>query len=260
MEKKNTKNEKPEKARIVVNQHEEFDNTYDTKIITFEKLTKQINGLFGACFADFCGANICIAGTTPPVNNQIKLPIGSLYVDLYFRDMGEAPKDLYKNIIPATQSKKTAKDDESNDNRLAHRIIDLSNRNIKSSKAYNVTRETYECLEEFLFGDPRRAPKWSELTREIQQNVGGLYGRDGICVVITGLSLEKIITALYGAKTEEGRYSYSVHLNRFDSVGYTTVANPSKSILTICRLDDNEVRKLITETDTTLPGNINFAR
>ena len=249
MEKNNKKNTEP--ARIQVTKTEEFGNTFDTKVTTFEELTKTINGLFSV-FSDFAGCNIRVPGQGNPVISDFDESLkqtGMMYVDLYFKDMGEAPEGTIKNIIPVGSRKK--------DGNLSmfERYKTVTVDNQQSSRAYTVTKETYECLEEFMI-DNNAKNKWEKYTRESQQQ-NGLYAKDGIMVVISGLSLEKILGTIYGTKTKDARYIYACALNFFDSINfqanYNSTAN-SKSIVTVTRLDENKLRKLIAETNTMYPG------
>lgn len=248
---KNKKNA-VEPAKIQVTKTEEFDNTFDTKVTTFEELTKLINGLFSV-FSDFAGANIRVPGQGIPVIQQLDDNLkksGAMYVDLYFKDMGDAPEGTIKNIVPIEAKRKDGSMS------MLDRYNNLTRDNSAPQHAYTVTKETYECLDELMFDGNNPKRRWADFTREIQQQ-NGIYARDGIMVVISGLSLEKIVGMIYGKKSKEGRYCYAVKLHCFDSLSFqmNTNSSNSKSIVTIARLDEAQIRKLISETNTMYPGN-----
>lgn len=217
---------KQEKATIEVAEHPVFEGDMKTNIVSSIDMCDIVSSLFAPAFHDYYGCKICINdGRNPMLVN--KLVPGALYVELYFKDQGKATDGTWKNInLRGTNS------DGRTD--LGARFARVNGAQ-RSGRLYEVTKETYEALEEFTVTGNRT--RWNELTQEVGVNMS-LYGKEEVVVCITGLDLNKIITKIYGAKTEEGRYEY---------IATPSTVIPYKTqefIMQVCQLDLAAVRNL----------------
>lgn len=218
-------NNEKKRASIEVTEHPVFEGDMKTNIISSIDMSDIISSLFGPAFTDYYGCNVRINDGRDPIMSH-KLPYGALYVDLYFKDQGESNGKAWKNII--------ARGSE-NDNRqdLGSRFQLVNGRG--NGRVYTVTKQTYEALEEFMsMGNHTR---WAEHTREIVTSMS-MYGKEEVVVCISGLDLNKIITKIYGAKTEEGRYEYIA------TVSTMIPSQNQEFILQVCQLDLSAVRDL----------------
>lgn len=185
-----------EKAEIIITEHPKFNGDMKTNIDTSIAMAEKISAMFAPAMPDYYGCKILINdGSNAFIASQ--MPIGALYVELYFKDRGEGEDKSKKNVVLRGSNTEEGADT------LGHRFQALSNAN--RGRAYEVTKRTYEMLEEFM-GTAGRI-RWMDYTTETIVPMG-VYGKDEVVVKITGLNLNKIITKIYGAKTEEGRYEY----------------------------------------------------
>ncbi len=221
-----TKAEKQKKAVIDVVEHEEFNGDMKTNILSSIEMAKIVSSLFAPAFSDYYGCNVRINdGRDPIIANT--MPIGAIYVDLYFKDHGEATDGAWKNIIARGQAVK-GKD-------IGSRYLNVVG-NANNSRAYEVTKETYEALEEFTFA-PNGRIRWNEHTKEITTQMSA-YGKEEVVVCISGLCLNKIITKIYGDKTEDGRFEYIAHAS-------TMIPSQAQEfIMQVSQLDLKTVRNL----------------
>lgn len=227
MSKLNSKPTTETKASIDVVDHPVFEGDMKSNIISSIDMAEIVSSLFAPAFADYYGCNIRVndGHTNPVIANT--MPIGAIYVDLYFKDMGNPAEGTQKNIVPRNAA--TNKSDD-----LGARFMQV-NGAFNNSRAYKVTKETYEVLEKFAFNEGRT--RWNEHTQEITTSMS-TYGKDEVVVCISGLSLDKIVTMIYGDVTDEARYEYR-----------TTVSTviPSKTqefIMQVTQLDLAAVRNL----------------
>lgn len=214
------------KATIEVKQHAVFEGDMKTNIISSIDMAEIVSALFAPAFADYYGCKIRINDgyALPEVGNS--MPAGALYVDLYFKDQGDVAEgsNAYKNIV-ARGSQTAGKD-------LGSRFMAVNGAG--NGRVYEVTKETYEMLEEFM---PRAKTRWNAHTQEMPTQMS-LYGKDEVVVCISGLDLNKIITKVYGAKTKEGRYEY---------IATPSTVIPAKTqefIMQVVQLDLAAVREL----------------
>lgn len=222
-------NGKTEKAKIEVLKHMEFEGDMKTNIISSIDMAEIVSQLFTPAFSDYYGCNVRIndGRANPIITNS--MPIGSIYVDLYFKDQGEAADGTFKNIrLRGSNNSENGKMD------LGARYFRV-NGAINNSRAYEVTKETYEALEEFTVTGGRI--RWNEHTQEITTPMTA-YGKEEIVVCISGLSLNKIITKIYGAKTDEGRYEYIANPSTI------IPSNSQEFIMQVSQLDLAAVRNL----------------
>lgn len=219
-----TKQETKKKATFDVVDHPPFPGDMKTCITTTIDLTQTVSKLFAPAFPDYVGCNILMNDGSRPVIAQT-MPYGTVYVNLFFKDNGEAPEGMKKNIILSGSS---------DDNRsIGDRIVAMSGRT--AARAYEVTAATYEMLEEFMPNGSRT--RWMNHTNEITSQMSP-YGKEEIFVEIAGLELNRIITKIYGAKTDEGRYEYQ-------TTASTIMPNKNREfIVQIAQLDLKAVRDL----------------
>lgn len=220
-------NIKEEKATVQVVEHRPFEGDMKTNIISSIEMAKIVSSLFASAFSDYYGCNVRVndGRANPVIANS--MPIGSIYVDLYFKDQGEETDGLFKNVKLRGQNNDGKTD-------LGSRFLRV-NGSINTGRAYEVTKETYDILEEFTFSGNRT--RWNEHTQEISTPMS-IYGKEEVVVCISGLSLNKIITKIYGDKTEEGRYEY---------IANPSTIIPSQSqefIMQVSQLDLSAVRDL----------------
>lgn len=215
------------KASIEVVDHLTFEGNMKTNFISSIDMAEIISSLFAPAFFDYYGCKVHINDGRNPIVAHT-MPAGALYVDLIFKDQGASPEGskAWKNIIA-----RGSKDSENSD--LASRYMRVNGSN--NGRAYEVTKKTYEALEEFTVNGQRT--RWAELTQEISTSMS-IYGKEEVVVCVTGLDLNKIITKLYGDKTQDGRYEYAVQ---------PSTIIPSKTqefVMQVSQLDLSTVREL----------------
>lgn len=195
-----TENTEQKKATIDIVEHADFEGDMKTNIVSSIDMAKIVSSLFAPAFSDYYGCNVRIndGRANPAIANS--MPMGAIYVDLYFKDQGEAASGSWKNIVPKGKNNDGRKD-------LGARYLSVVG-NANNGRAYDITKETYEALEEFTFTTGR--VRWGDHTQEITTPMS-VYGKDEVVVCISGLSLNKIITKIYGDKTEDGRFEYIAH-------------------------------------------------
>lgn len=220
-------NAEVKKATIEVAAHAEFEGDMKTNIVSSIEMAEIVSSLFAPAFSDYYGCNVRIndGRANPVIANS--MPLGAIYVDLFFKDQGKAAEGTWKNI-----NLRGSNDEGKSD--LGSRFARV-NGTINTGRVYEVTKETYEALEEFTFNGGR--VRWNEHTQEIVTPMTA-YGKEEVVVCISGLSLNKIITKIYGEKTEEGRYEYIANPS-------TIIPNKANEfIMQVSQLDLATVRDL----------------
>ena len=224
--------EKNEKANIRLLEHAEFEGDMKTNIISSIDMAEIVGSLFAPAFSDYYGCNVRVndGRANPIIANS--MPIGAIYVDLFFKDRGDVKDGKWKNL---ELRNKIANDAESGKPSLGDRFHRL-NGQLNNGRAYNVTKETYEALDKFTFNPGRT--RWAEHTQEITSPMS-IYGKDEIVVCISGLSLNKIITEIYGGEDEND--------NKYEYMATPSTIIPSTTqefIMQVCQLDLKAVRDL----------------
>ena len=226
MSKFETKCAENKKASIEIVEHAEFEGDMKTNIISSIDMAEIVSSFFAPAFSDYYACKICINdGRNPAIANT--MPIGSIYVDLYFKDLGKAAEGTWKNIVRRGENKDGRTD-------LGARFFRV-NGSFNNSRAYEVTKETYEALDEFTFTNGRT--RWSDHTTETSTPMS-VYGKDEVVVCISGLSLNKIITKIYGKRTEDGIYEYIA------TPSTIIPSNSQEFIMQVSQLDLEAVRNL----------------
>gem|GEM_PF-2550863 len=229
-----TETAKTEKCRITVSDHPEFKGDMKTNIISTIDMAKVISELFAPVFHDYYGCNIRINDGSALPTVAASMPIGTLYVDLYFKDQGDESKGEIKNLRPyGYDEKKAAEKKEDSKPSLAERYNKVAGAGI--GHAFVVTKDTKEALEVFMRSGDRT--RWNEHIQEISTPMSA-YGKEEVVVCVSGLDLNKLITEIYGDKTDDGRFEY---------VATPSTMIPGKSnefIMQVCQLDTGVVREI----------------
>lgn len=218
-----------EKACIDIENNLKFEGDMKTNIISTMDMADIISSLFSPVFSDYCGCRICVndGKAVPAIRDS--MPIGTLYVDLFFKDQGEASKGMWKNInLTGTNDNGHARTD------LGYRFQMVNGRQ-KDGRMYDVTKATFEVLEEFMLTGSKT--KWNSHVFEATTSMS-VYGKEEVVVCISGVNLNKIVTKIYGEKTEDGRYEY------ITSPSTVIPSKPQEFILQVCQLDLAAVRNL----------------
>lgn len=126
----------------------------------------------------------------------------------------------------------------STSNSISHRYMNLmSNRN--SGTVYKVLPHAYEMLEEFMPLHDKTV--WTNHTIETTTNMSMFTNREEIIVCITGLDLDAVVSKIYGAGDDNGKYEYAC-------LPSTVIANRiDEFIIVLQQLDVNIVNELINE-------------
>lgn len=214
------------KAKINLNEHAPFGGNMKCNLMSSMEMAEIVSSLFGGVFRDYAGCKIRIndGRGLPAVVNTIAP--GALYVDLYFKDQSSEKSDKIANLsIPGKNEEKKGT--------LGERYTRVMG--TIPGRTYQVSKETYECLEEFMFNGART--QWNNHTQEITTQMNP-YSKDEVLLTISGLDLNKIIAKIYGTKTEEGRYEYM-------ATPSTVIPNKTEEfIMTVTQLDLETVTDL----------------
>lgn len=229
------------KATLDVVEHPEFKGDMKTNIVTSIEMADIVSSLFAPAFPDYYGCRICVNNGSDPIVSPT-LPYGALYVDLFFKDNGPAPEGIKKNIVPRGSNNEGKTD-------IGSRFARVNGSN--NARAYEVSKTTYEMLEEFVRSNGRI--RWQDRTTEISSPMS-IYGKDEVVVRIAGLDLNRVITKIYGSKTEDGRYEYQATVS-------TMIPNKTQEfILQVVQLDLATVRDLQNKLGIYNTASIDFHR
>ena len=243
MEKNNVKGTvQQDKAEINVKEHLPFPGDMKMDITSSIDLAELVSSLFAGVFSDYHGCNVRVNDGSDPIVSSMLTP-GKIYVDLYFEDHGKAESGKLKNIELPDMSKK---DEEGRPLDFGYRFSKVNG--ASTGRVYNVTRETYESLSKFV---DVTNPRWNDRTRETTI-ASGPYGKEKVVVSICGLSLDRIITEIYGSETEEGIFEYRT------SVSTVIPMHPREFIVIIQRLDLSAVRKLQSDLGIYTPNMVGY--
>ena len=164
------------------------------------ELAKIVDSLFAPAMRDYIGCKIKLNTGVGDIPQHIAadIPVGKLYVTLYFKDCSNSAEEFpINNVIVRSMTKGKSKFDS---------LMKMSG--YASGRQYDITPETYEALDDYRFFTNRKA-NWANLTSETYSNYGfaGSYNQE-IVACITGIDLEKVINAVYGTRTDEGIFQY----------------------------------------------------
>lgn len=214
-------------TKIKVTEKLEFEANTKVRYLNTIELSSILDSMFSGAMRDYVGSKITLMdGSAPHLTDYV--PMGKFYVSLYFKDRS-ASKDKcpIENVILRSAGTKGSKY-----NTLMHL------NGMSSGRQYTITPETYEALDEYRFS-PNRKVNWNNLTSEIATNFGyyGSYNQE-IVACVTGLDLEKIITEIYGDRTEDGVFQYQAEPAQI-------VANTNgEYVIRITQLDVNKLSDL----------------
>ena len=244
-----TETKKEQKTTINVVEHSVFEGDMKTNIISSIEMADIVSSMFGPAFSDYYGCNIRVndGHATPVV--AISMPFGALYVDLYFKDRGAATGGAMKNIELRGAPKTNGDGSKPS---LSDRFFQVNSTNncTNTGRVYNVTKETYEALEEFMING--RNTRWAEHTQEIASSMSIIGSKEEVVVCISGLDLNKIITKIYGDVTDNGRYEYV-------ATPSTLIPNKGREfIMQVCQLNKDIVSKIQHEMGIFTPNNPQF--
>lgn len=237
-----TETTKKEKTVIEVEEHVHFDGDMKTNLISTVDMADIVSSLFSSAFADYYGCDIRFNnGENASAYNNPMIPKYQIYVNLYFKDRGISNKPIKNLKRRGMAEPKQGVDAEGNKtNNLARRYAAVNETHSANNtgRVYDVTSETYEALEEFMFNSGSRNIRWSDFTQEMSANMGIIGSKEEAIVCITGLSLDKILTKIYGGKTDEGEFEYA-------ATPSTMIPYQSKQfIIQVIQLNLATVRKL----------------
>ena len=214
----------------------EFEGDIKSNIMTSDRLCDIIGSFFGSFFQDYYGCiikqhtNVELNPETNALNNA-GIPFGGFYVNLFFKDQGKATDGRIKTLY-----QKNAEKTESST--LAARYMQYNNTHAAASTIYKVSSDTETLLSLFMNNPIRNWAMYE--SEELVPMTAMLNSKPEVVERISCLSLDKIITMIYGSRTADSTYEYR-----------TTLASPinagSKFILTINQLDTAFVRELQNE-------------
>ena len=254
-----------EKAKIVFKEHATFDGGMVCKFASVDEVSTKVSCMFASIFGDFYGCKIepnngmpltGPAGSYYSAKDQF-FPENELKVTLFFKYRENAPA---KKVLGVANNKKAAPVATNMSSINASIARDFGGTNTdRPGTVYTVDKKVLEALNEYL---PNGAhPDWYRY-RIFEQMTGdpNTPNTSEVVVGITGLSLNKILTAMFGAKTDEGRYQYSAEISPMFS--YHGARTLNQLIVCITRLDESEVRKLqqMTGFNVYQPDGINVYR
>lgn len=240
-----TETNKKQKTTITVMENTPFEGDLKTNLVSTTDMAEIVSSLFGAFFADYHG---CKIGINNGQNHIDTVPANAIYVELYFKDRGNAG-DRIKNLKLRGQV-----DTSDGKNSMAERFRQVAgNMNPQvASRVYEVTPETYEALEEFVDVLNPHNVNWNRYTQEMSVNMGTIGTKEEAVVCITGLSLNRILTKIYGNKTEEGNFEYS-------AMPTTMIpARTNEFIMQVTQLNLETVRKLNRELGFNMPSSSQY--
>lgn len=196
--------EKKEPARIKVEEHMTFDANIKSCYINTIELAAVVDSLFCPAFRDYVGCKIHLNNGDVPAHIASEIPMGKLYVSIYFKDRSNTNSNCPINNVTLRLATK-------GETKFAS-LMKMSGSN--AGRMYDISEETYQALDEYRFFPGHG--KWNYLTTEVVTNFGfsGNYNQE-IAACITGLDLEKIINAIYGTRTDEGIFQYQANPVQF---------------------------------------------
>lgn len=222
---------------IEVIDHKEFPGDFQTASMTTVKLADIISSFFKPIFSDYAGCRVGVYfGNTGnnmlenpdvinkglPVNaaaSKMGLPIGAVYVDLFFRDNAPSNQGIKSiNLIGGSKPKEKNDNNKKDKNNPAKDLgVRFMAQNKLSSLAHNgisyeVNKKTYQMLEEFRFNyNGIRPVRWSDLKSEIIRGMHPTSSKNEALVCISCLDVNAIVSAIFGTEGEDGKkYAYTV--------------------------------------------------
>lgn len=166
------------------------------------ELADKIGAMFAPAFRDYSGCKISINNGLGPNVILNTIAPGALYVDLYFKEGAGNTNQGIQNLIRRSETKGSELS-----SRLEHVLGGMA------SRVYEVSTATKEILEEFV--PMNRNPRWNERILEHSVQADAYMPRQDIVVRIIGLSLDQIVSKIYGKSITDkdgnkDEYDYSI--------------------------------------------------
>lgn len=241
-----TPEKKKEKTTIKIVKNTPFTGDLKTNLVSSIEMAEVVSSLFGTAFADYYGCKICINNGANDFLFKT-IPAGMIYVELYFKDRGAAGSKI-KNLTMRGQSNPNTDSKNTTAERVRNLMPFMNPQT--NNHVYSVTHDTYEALEEFM---PMNGNiNWGAFTQEISTNMGIIGSKEEAVVCITGLSLDKILSKIYGTDTEDGKFEYAT------SPATMIPARSNEFIMQVIQLDKRVVRKLERDLGLNIPANSQF--
>ncbi len=233
------KDTKKRNVKLDVVQCLPFEGDMKNNIMTNNKLCGIISNFFGSFMQDYYGCEIGIAdGSDPIITNCV--PANQLFVTLYFKDQGPSTDGRLKCLeMNGTKDEGNGKTGISD---LAKRFCAYQQTYARGNM-YHVHKDACTLLTEFMYTSN---PNWNMIAKEVIVPMTANPSSKGEVVVsVTGLSLNAIITKIYGYRDENSTYDYRTNLA--SNVGNNYVTNKKNFLVQISQLDIAFVRELENE-------------
>ena len=264
---------------IEVVEHKPFPGDFQTASMTTVKLADIISSFFKPVFSDYAGCRVRVYSGNPgndvmlngvyikptmvnPAAVKMNLPIGAVYVDLFFRD--NAPSDVgVKSISLIGGSKPKAKPEVKKSGNKKNPAENLAARfmsqNKMSSLAYNginyeVNEKTYQMLEQFRFNyNGIRPVRWADLKSEIITGMHPNSPKNEALVCISCLDVNAIVSAIFGTEGEGKKNKYAYTVTPAASIGLN-----DEYLVHIVQMDTDVVERTSAELGLHNVNNIGF--
>ena len=257
-----------------------YPGDFQTASMTTVKLAEIISSFFKPVFSDYAGCRVRVFTGNPgndkvmngiainpfvvnPAAVKMGLPIGAVYVDLFFRDNN--PSDVGVKSIsliggsknkPKTETKKNGNNKNPAENLAArfmaqNRLSSIAHNGI----SYEVNEKTYQMLEEFRFNyNGIRPVRWADLKSEIITGMHPNSPKNEALVCISCLDVNAIVSAIFGTKGDDNKttkYAYTV-------TPATPIGLNDEFLVHIVQMDIDVVERTSAELGLCNVNNIGF--
>lgn len=252
---------------IEVIDHKEFPGDFQTASMTTVKLADIISSFFKPIFSDYAGCRVRVySGNTGngmlanPAATKMGLPVGAVYVDLFFRD--NAPSDHGIKSVSLIGGSKPKEKNDNNKKDKHNPAKNLGARFMAQNKlsslahngiSYEVNEKTYQMLEEFRFNyNGIRPVRWADLKSEIITAMHPTSPKNEALVCISCLDVNAIVSAIFGTEGEDGKkYAYTV-------TPATPIGLNNEFLIHIVQMDIDVVARTSAELGMCNVNNIGF--
>lgn len=210
--KANTSTEEKKEPATILNEPSIFESDATVQFMTGAQLREKINTMFRSVFVDYEGCRLQINDNLKPDVIVRSLPVGSIYVDLIFRENEASGFHMLKRRSETKGSSMLS--------RLNHTIGG------DSARAYVLDEDGLESLEEFLPGFNKKNRKkvtmdaWRRRIFESQVSPAngafgqGFYGASYIDVAVLGFPIESMLKKIFGDENNGDHFDYACQLMR----------------------------------------------
>lgn len=257
-----------------------FPGDFQTASMTTVKLANIISSFFKPVFSDYAGCRVRVFTGNPgndsvvngiaikpsvvnPAAVKMGLPLGAVYVDLFFRD--NAPSDIgVKSISLIGGNKPKAKPETKRNGNKKYPNENLQARWTSQNKlsslahngiSYEVNEKTYQMLEQFRFNYSGIRPvRWADLKSEIITGMHPNSSKNEALVCISCLDVNAIVSAIFGTKSEDNKttkYAYTV-------TPATSIGLNDEFLVHIVQMDIDVVERTSAELGLCNVNNIGF--